>query len=180
MIKCICDVAVSSAASVTKEVDESGGGDNDVGVESGGCDIEGEAGLGVIVGAVGVAGPVDAGGLMVVDGNDGAVITVGTGRDLSRRCASARCERILLILSECEGVPIALGKGSTLEGVGMTRGTGVAAGEGVTCGVRGYVDGAGSGALARGVGCGVGLTCGCGGGMMVTVRGRVGSGVGEL
>ena len=173
MIKCICEVVVSRAASVTKEVDESGGWDK-VGA-SGGGDIDGEAGL---FGVVGEVGEVVAGGLMVGDGNGCVVITVGTGRDLSRRCASVRCVRILLILSECEGVPVALIDGNTLEGVGTTRGAGVAVVEGVTCGVRGTVEGAGCVVDGRGVGCGVGVGCGCGGGMTVTVRGRVCSGVG--
>lgn len=174
MIKCICDVAVSSAASVTKEVEESGGG-CDVGAESvGDGDMDGEGD------PLGVAGAGDTDGLMAVLGNDCVVITVGTGRDLSRRCASVRCARILLMLSECEGVPVTIPvDGSTLEGVGMTRGAGVPAGVGVACGVRVTVEGVGCGVATRGVGCGVGLTCGCCGGMTVTVRGRVSCGVGE-
>ena len=165
---------MSSAASVTKEVYESGGGDEDVGDNGG--DVDGVAGL---FGVVGKVGAVDVGGLRVVDGSGCVVIIVGTGRDLSRRCASVRCVRILLILSECDGVPVALIDGSVLEGAGTTRGAGVAVGEGVTCGVRGTVEGAGCVVRGRGVGCGVGLACGCGGGgMMVTVRGRVCSGVG--
>jgi hypothetical protein len=115
---------------------------------------------------------------MVGDGKGCAVIIVGTGRDLSRRCASVRCARILLILSECEGVPVATGCGSTLEGVGTTRGAGVGVGEGTTCGVRGTGEGVGCVVEGRGVGCGVGFACGCCGGMTVTVRGRVCSGVG--
>ena len=86
----------------------------------------------------------------------------------------------MLILSECEGVPVAVPvDGSTLEGAGMTRGAGVPAGVGATCGVRVTVEGMDCGVAARGVGCGVGLTCGCCGGMTVTVRGRVSCGVGE-
>jgi hypothetical protein len=100
---------------------------------------------------------------------------------LSRRCASVRCARILLILSECEGVPVAAPvDGSTLEGAGITRGAGVPEGVGATCcGVRVTVEGVGCGVAGRGVDCGVGLTCGCCGGMTVTVRGRVSCGVGE-
>jgi energy-converting hydrogenase Eha subunit B len=74
-------VVVSIAASVTKEVVESGGGD-----------VDGKVCVGNVVcadGLITVDGlMVVADGLIVVDGNDGALITVGTGRDLSRRCAS--------------------------------------------------------------------------------------------
>jgi len=73
---------------------------------------------------------------MSVDGNDRGLITVGTGRDLSSRCASVMCARILLIPSECAGTPVATGTGSALEGVGMTRGAGVViVGEGVVWGM---------------------------------------------
>ena len=58
MIKCICDVAVSRAASVTKEVYESGGGDKDVEGDIGDGDADGVAGLVVGLGVVDVAGPV--------------------------------------------------------------------------------------------------------------------------
>jgi hypothetical protein len=115
------------AASVTKEVDESGGGEAD-----GMVGIVGVAGAVGVVGLIVVDGAVFADGLMIVEGNDGALITVGTGRDLRRRCASVMCVRILLILSVCAGTPGARGTGSALvEGVVIIRGTGVAAGEGV-------------------------------------------------
>jgi hypothetical protein len=112
------------AASVTKEVDESGGGD-----------MLGAVGVVCADGLIVVDGLIVADGLMIVDGKDGAVITVGTGRDLSRRCASVMCARILLILSECEGTPVALMDGSALEAGGTTRGVGVPVGEGVVRGV---------------------------------------------
>ena len=73
-------------------------------------------------------------GLVVVvatGGSDGVLITVGTGRDLSRRCASKRCARILLILSEREAWTVAVDDGSVLEGVGTTRGAGVGTTRGV-------------------------------------------------
>ena len=164
-------MTVSSAASVTKEVVESGGVDKEVDGEI--CDgdadgdaegdADGVAGLTVIVGAMVVAGPGVCDGLMIAEGNVGVVITVGTGRDLSRRCASARCARILLILSECEGTPSAgTGCGRVLEGAGRTLVAGVVVvGEGLTCGVPLTLDGVGCGVAVRGVGCGVGLTCGC-------------------
>ena len=143
---------------MTKEVVESGGGDKEVDGEIGDGDADGDAdgaaGLIVIVGVVGVAGPGVCDGLMIAEGNDCVVITVGTGRDLSRRCASARCARILLILSECEGTPNAeAGCGSVLEGAGRTLVAGVVElGEGVTRGVRITVDGVGCGVAVRGVG----------------------------
>jgi hypothetical protein len=155
---------------VTNEVVESGGGDKEGGGVIGDGDADGDAdgevdgvaGLTVIVGVVVVVGPVVCDGLMIAEGNVCVVITVGTGRDLSRRCASARCARILLMLSECEGTPSAgAGCGRVLEGAGRTLVAGVLVGEGVTCGVPLTLDGVGCGVAARGVGCGVGLTRGC-------------------